>query len=466
MTRASITKVTLRPQLEDVLDALRDAAAARAVDMYLVGGFVRDRLRGVAGKDIDLVSVGRDGIDVLAAVARRFKWSPPQQFERFGTGQIRGDGFIVEVVRARSERYDPESRKPDVQPGTLEQDVWRRDFTVNALCQTFDGELLDVTGLGVHDLRARMLRTPLDPAETFAEDPLRMFRAARFVAQLGFSLADRMLDAMRAQAHRAVILSVERISEELRRLLVSPHPRDGMNVLHASGLLDVVLPEVSAMVGVEQGGYHIYDVYDHTMHALDKAPPDLVTRTATLLHDVGKPPTHVLTDEGKHTFYDHPTRGADMARDILTRLRFSNDEIGAVAHLVRLHLRPIAYERDRFSDSAVRRLIRDSGELRGRMLDLARADTEASSFPTVDEIDQLEQRMTELDRGGEVSRMRAPLSGDDIVAIGGRGPGPWVGTVMRAIEEAVIEGDVEPGDSAAARVWLQNHPELLRDDAP
>jgi poly(A) polymerase len=235
--------------------------------------------------------------------------------------------------------------------------------------------------MGVRDLRAGILRTPLEPEATFAEDPLRMFRGARFVAKLGFSVADGILDAMRAQAHRAVILSVERVSDEIRRMLVAPHPLAGFDVLRLGGLLERVLPEIVAMIGVEQGGFHQYDVYEHTLRAVELAPPDLITRTATLLHDVGKPPTHAVTDDGKHTFYDHAHVGADLARDILTRLRFSNDEIDAVTRLVRLHLRPIQYDRETFGDSAVRRLIRDAGPDRERMLDVARADTRASSYP-------------------------------------------------------------------------------------
>lgn len=465
MPRSPIAVVARPPGLEDVVDALRTATLRLGLEAYLVGGFVRDRLRGVTTSDIDVVTVGSDGIELIAEVARHFGWAPPQRFERFGTGQVRGQGFIVEVVRARSESYDPESRKPDVKPGSLDDDVRRRDFTINALCETFEGRLIDITGRGLDDLRAGVLRTPLEPERTFAEDPLRMLRAARFVGQLGFRLVDGMLEAMRAQAQRVAILSIERVSEELRKLLRSRHPRDGFNVLRDAGILDLVLPEVSAMAGVEQGGWHSHDVYEHTMHALDEQRcDDLITRTATLLHDVAKPPTHAVTDDGKHTFYDHPQRGAEMAREILTRLRFSNEEIGAVAHLVRLHLRPIAYDRERFSDSAVRRLIRDAGAQRARMLAVARADTRASAYPTVSGIDELAGRMEELDAGGEVSRMRRPLTGDDIMAIAGRGPGPWVGRALRALEEAIIDGDIPANDPAAAREWLGRHPELLRDD--
>ena len=452
------------PQLDDVLETVRDTAARLGAEVYLVGGFVRDRLLGTAGKDLDLITVGSDGDPLLRDLAAAFGWPPPQRFDRFGTEQVRGDGFVVEIVRARAESYDPESRKPEVRPGTLDEDVWRRDFTVNALCQTLDGRLIDVTRMGVRDLRAGVLRTPLDPEATFAEDPLRMFRGARFVAKLGFTLADGILEAMHAQARRTDILSVERVSDELRRMLVAPHPRAGFDVLRLGGLLERVLPEIVAMIGIEQGGFHRYDVYEHTLRAVELAPPDLITRTAALLHDVGKPPTHALADDGRHTFYDHARLGADMARDILTRLRFSNDEIDAVTQLVRLHLRPIQYDRETFGDAAVRRLIRDAGPERERMLDVARADTRASAYPTTKPLDELAERMAVLDAGGEVSRLRDPLSGDELMASAGRGPGPWVGRVKNAIRDAVLDGTIPPGDADSARRWLEQHRDLLSTD--
>ncbi len=459
---------TIRPvhaatlELEDVLEAIESAATTLDAEVYLVGGFVRDRLLGAAlSKDIDLVSVGTDPLPLLAAVAATFDWHPPERFERFGTAQIRGPGYVVEGVRARAERYDPDLRNPDVRPGTLVEDVWRRDFTVNALCQTLDGRVIDITGKGLSDLRAGILRTPLDPLETFAEDPLRMYRAARFVAQLGFGLAAGTVEAMRAQAGRTAILSVERISDELRRMLVARHPAAGFDVLRDAGLLEYVLPELLAAIGVEQGGFHTGDVYRHTLAAVDAAPRDLVTRTAALLHDIAKPVTHAVAPDGKHTFYDHASVGAEMARVILTRWRYSNDEIGAVRQLVRLHLRPIQYERERFGDTAVRRLIGDAGPLRGKLLDLARADTIASAYPTLAELDELEERMARLDEGGAVSAMRDPLSGDELMAIAGRGPGPWVGRVKAAIRDAVLEGVIPSGDAAVARAWIDAHRDLL-----
>jgi poly(A) polymerase len=451
------------PLTEELLiESIAGAAATAGVETYLVGGFVRDRLLGREGKDIDLLAVGDDGTRILAAVANRFGWAPPQRFERFGTGQVRGDGFVVEVVRARSESYDAASRKPDVRPGTLEEDIWRRDFTVNALCQTLDGRVIDITGRGLDDLQHRVLRTPLDPEQTFTEDPLRMFRAARFAAQLGFITAPGLTAAMSRMAARSQILSAERVAEEFRRLLVAGHPRAGLELLRDGGLLAVWMPELEAMVGVEQGGFHIYDVFDHSAHTVADVPPDLVTRLAALLHDVGKPPTHVVEENGKHTFYDHPGVGATITGDLLSRLRFSNDEISATALLVRHHLRPIQYEPREWGDSAVRRLVRDIGDQRQRLLDLARADTRASSYPDTLAIDDLERRMLRLDAGGALSHMRAPLDGNEIVRLaGGRPPGPWVGRVQRALEEAVIDGVIPAGDADAARRWLERRTDLL-----
>lgn len=452
----------LRPEL--LIETIAQAARAQGVTMYLVGGFVRDRLLGRDGKDIDLLAVDDDGAAVLAEVARVLGWAPPQRFERFGTGQVRGGEFIVEVVRARAENYDPSSRKPDVRPGTLTDDIWRRDFTVNALCQTLDGRVIDITGRGLDDLRGGVLRTPLDPELTFSEDPLRMFRAARFAAQLGFTAAPGLTTAMSRMAGRSEILSAERVAEELRRLLLAEHPRAGLEMLRDGGLLSTWLPELEAMVGVEQGGFHIYDVFDHSAHTVARTPIDLVTRIAALLHDVGKPPTHALDAHGRHTFHDHPAVGAALAVAMLTRLRFSNDEVDAVTLLVRHHLRPIQYRHDEWSDSAVRRLVRDVGDQRDRLLDLARADTLASSFPNTDGIDELAERMRRLDAGGVLSRLRPPLDGDGIMSLaGGRAPGPWVGRVTRALEEAVLDGAIPAGDAAAAQAWLEQHRDLLEE---
>jgi poly(A) polymerase len=442
---------------------IRLSAAELGVQAYLVGGFVRDRLLGRESKDIDLVVVGDDGVPLLERVATQLGWARPAVFERFATAQVRGGDFIVEVVQARAERYDPESRKPEVRPGSLEDDIARRDFTVNALAQTLDGRVLDLTGRGLDDLRRGILRTPLDPADTFSEDPLRMFRAARFVAQLGFQLAEGLEEAMRAMAHRAAILSAERVRDELSRLLVSAHPREGMEVLRRTGLLAVAIPELLPMVGVEQGGWHLDDVWEHSLQAVELAPPDLVTRLACLFHDAGKPPTHALAPDGRHTFYDHPRAGAEIAGSVMGRLRFSNEEIEQVQTLVLHHMWPIQYRPDEVGDGAVRRFIRTVGEQRARVLDLARADTRASAYPDVDAIDELERRAAGLDADSRVSRLRPPLDGNVLMALAGRGPGPWVGRAQAALLDAVLDGEIPADDADAARGFLESHPELLQE---
>jgi len=456
----------IRPRLDlaGVLEALSLSAAELHVDAFLVGGFVRDRLLGRESKDIDLVVVGSSGVSLLEQVAGRLGWARPAVFERFATAQVRGGDFIVEVVQARAERYDPASRKPDVHPGTLEEDIVRRDFTVNALAQRLDGRILDLTGRGLDDLWAGILRTPLDPADTFSEDPLRMFRAARFVAQLGFRLADGLEEAMRAMAHRASILSGERVRDELSRLLVSPSPRQGLEVLRSSGLLGASLAELLPMVGVEQGGWHLYDVWEHSARAVELAPQDLVTRLGCLFHDSGKPQTHAIAADGRHTFYDHPRAGAEIAAAVMGRLRFSGQEIDQVGTLVLHHMWPIQYRPAEVGDGAVRRFIRTAGELRPRLLDLARADTRASAYPDLEAIDELEQRAARLDAGSQVSRLKPPLDGHELMRVAGRPPGPWVGRAQRALLDAILDGEIPGDDPDAARAFLQERPELLRGE--
>ena len=459
-----IRRVPARLDLAGVLEVIASCARQIGSEAYLVGGFVRDRLLGREGKDIDLVVVGSEGVPLLQAVSARLGWPRPVIFERFGTAQVRGGGFVVEVVRARAERYDPGSRKPDVRPGTLEDDIRRRDFTVNALAQTLDGRVLDLTGQGLDDLGHGILRTPLDAADTFSEDPLRMFRAARFVAQLGFQLAPGLADAIRAMSHRAAILSAERIREELSRLLISPHPSGGMEALRETGLLEVAIPELLPMVGVEQGGWHIHDVWGHTMQAVERAPAHLVTRLAALFHDVGKPRTHVVSADGRHTFHGHAQVGAEIAVMVMERLRYSNDEVSQVRSLVLHHMWPIQYRPETVGDGAVRRFIRTVGELRSEQLALARADTLASAYPTVEALDELEQRAARLDADRQVSRLRPPLDGRELMRLAGRGPGPWVGGALRALVDAVLDGEIPADDAEAARRFVEAHPELLGGD--
>jgi poly(A) polymerase len=406
-----------------------------------------------------LVEGGR-GIALAQAVAARAAAHPPIIFERFGTARVEAGPYAVEFVSTRRERYDRSSRKPAISPGTLKDDVLRRDFTVNALLMDWDGTVLDLTGRGLADLKARRIVTPLEPDVTFDEDPLRMLRAVRFATTLRFTLDPAVADAMRRQADRLTppVVSMERIRDEFLKILMAEAVADGLAMLDHCGLLKRILPQLEAGRGMQQGGWHSHDVFGHGLLAASLIGADPVLRLAGLLHDVGKPATHELRD-GKITFIGHQEVGAAMAEDALKRLRFSGEVIDAVTRLVRLHMRPIQYDPDGWEDRAVRRLVRDAGPQLDRLLDLARADMRASRYPDVAKIDHLDARIERLDAQA-INAIRSPLSGEQLMARTGRPPGPWIRRAKSALEEAIVDGTLEP-DSAAAWQYLEAHQDLL-----
>jgi poly(A) polymerase len=429
-----------------------EAAGARA---WAVGGYVRDRLLERPHSEVDVVVADGRGPQLAAAFARLTGSAPPVVFERFGTAQVMWRERAIEFASARSESYRPNSRKPDVHPASIDDDLRRRDFTVNALLMDFGGEVEDRLGTGLADLRARLLRTPLDPVLTFEDDPLRMLRAIRFAAQLGFRLDPSLPPAMRALAERLrpPVVSVERITDELRKMLLSERPELALELLDAGGLLPEVLPEVEAGKGVEQGGYHTHDVFGHTLAAVALTPPDLVVRLAALLHDVGKPST--AAPDG--SFLGHEKVGAELAATALTRLRFSNSVVERVVRLVALHLRPVYYGPE-WTDGAVRRLARDAGEDLPALLQLARADIGASAYDKPEKLEELARRLEEV-RDEEPSRLRSPVSGEDLMRARGLPPGPEVGRLKARLDELVMEGEIEPSRAAVLR-YLEAHPEL------
>jgi len=433
----------LLPELEQGIDAR----------VCIVGGYVRDLLLGrPADTDVDVVV--EEGDAAVAAEWLRQRWDKRARvvaFERFGTAQIAflvpgKDRFTVEFVRARAEAYSPESRKPTVRAGSMEEDAQRRDFTVNALLLDSQGVVLDPTNRGLDDLRAGTLQTPLEPAETFSEDPLRMLRAARFVAQLEFQLGEGVEAAMAAMAHRLAIVSPERVRDELLKLLLAPRPALGMRILERTGLLHEIAPELAAMAGVAQGGYHVGDVFEHTCLALDSAPRRRLVRLGVLFHDVGKPPTAAVGPDGP-TFHRHAQVGAAIAESVMRRLRFSGNEIDVVRQLVQLHMRPIQYRSD-WADSAIRRLWHAAGELSPDLMALARADTEASSYPGLDLLAELESRLTAV---GEAhpQGMRPALGGEQLMKAFQLPPGPWIGRAQEVLLEAAMEGQLTAPDEAS-----------------
>ena len=439
---------------QELLQLLKRAASEVGVRAWIVGGYVRDKLLGRPHSDPDVVVEDGDALDVARRFALLAGAPPPVTFERFGTAQVTLPGRLVEFVTARAESYAPDSRKPDVRRATLEEDLRRRDFTVNTLLMDLDGRIHDPLG-GRKDLDARVLRTPTDPLDTFQDDPLRMLRAIRFAAELGFTPAPDLVPAMRRLKARLAppVISIERTADELRRMLASDRPQLALELLDQSLLLEVILPEIAATKGVQQSGYHTHDVFGHTLLAVQATPPDLLLRIAALFHDVGKP----NTAKGDGTFVGHEEVGAQMTRAALARLRFSQKEIETASELVRLHLRPVFYSSE-WSDGAVRRLARDAGPLLPRLMLLARADIAASAYPHPQKMDELQAR---LDRAlaERPSRIQPLITGDEIMRLRRIGSGPEVGRLKQRLEELVIDGEIPP-DHDAITNYLLAHPDL------
>jgi poly(A) polymerase len=439
---------------EELLGVLKRASQELGVQAWVVGGYVRDKLLGLPHPNPDVVVEGGDALKLAERFAELAHAGPPVTFERFGTAQVTLPGHLVEFVSARAESYSAESRKPDIRPATLEEDLKRRDFTINTLLMDFDGTIRDPLG-GRKDLEARILRTPTDPLRTFADDPLRMLRAIRFASQLGFELAPDLVPAMRQMRSRLAppVISVERIADELRRMLTSDRPRLAIELMDDGGLLELVLPELEKCKGVAQTGFHTHDVYGHTLLTVERVPADLVLRLAALFHDVGKPST--ATADG--AFPGHELVGAQLARAALERLRFSQKEIEPVVELIRLHLRPVYYSSE-WTDGAVRRLARDAGEQLGRLMALARADIGASAYPEPEKLDELQARIDSV-LSERPSRLAPLLTGEDVMRVRGIGPGPEVGRIKRRLEELVIDGEILPTREAALE-YLAKHPDV------
>ena len=439
---------------EEVLRLLKQASAEPGMRAWIVGGYVRDKLLGRPHPNPDVVVEGGDALKLAERFAELAGAQPPVTFERYGTAQVALPGHLVEFVTARAESYAPDSRKPDVRPASLEEDLRRRDFTINTLLMDLDGKVHDLLG-GRKDLEARILRTPADPLRTFADDPLRMLRAVRFASELGFELAPDVLPAMREMKSRLAppVISVERTADELRRMLTSERPRLAIELLDAGGLLEVILPEVAACKGVLQSGYHTHDVFGHTLLTVERAPRELVARLAALFHDVGKPST--ATPDG--AFTGHDVVGAELAKSALERLRFAQKEVEAVAKLVRLHLRPVYYSSE-WTDGAVRRLTRDTGDLIEPLMALARADVAASAYPEPEKLDELQARI-EAVLHEQPSRLAPLVTGGDVMRVRGIGPGPEVGRIKQRLQELVIDGEIPPLREAVLE-YLAAHPDL------
>ncbi|MEV7194956.1 CCA tRNA nucleotidyltransferase [Streptomyces sp. NPDC093510] len=460
--RAVSELLRVSPVADDLARRFQEAGFSLA----LVGGSVRDALLGRLGNDLDfttdarpedVLKIVRPWADAVWEVGIAFGTVGSQKDARVGDDDL---SFQVEVTTYRSEAYDRTSRKPEVSYGdSIEEDLVRRDFTVNAMAVALpEKEFVDPHG-GLEDLAERVLRTPGTPEESFSDDPLRMLRAARFAAQLDFEVAPDVIAAMKAMAERIDIVSAERVRDELNKLLLSAHPRKGLALLVETGLAERVLPELPAL-RLERDEHHRHkDVYDHSLIVLEQAMaletdgPDLTLRLAALLHDIGKPKTRRFESDGRVSFHHHEVVGAKMVKKRMTALKYSNELVKDVSRLVELHLRFHGYGTGEWTDSAVRRYVRDAGPLLERLHKLTRSDCTTRNKRKANALsrayDGLEERIARLQEQEELDSIRPDLDGNDIMEILGVSPGPVIGKAYKFLLELRLENGPMERDAAA-----------------
>lgn len=442
-------------------------AEAMNTKAWVIGGFVRDFLIGRASKDIDVVVIG-DGIELAGRVAARLGSNVRVSiFKTYGTAMIHTpDDIEIEFVGARRESYHSDSRKPDVEPGNLEDDQNRRDFTINALAISLNkddtGYLLDPFG-GLDDLNLKILRTPLDPDITFSDDPLRMMRAVRFASQLGFYIHPDTFDAIGRNIHRLKIVSKERITDELNKILLSVKPSIGIDLMDQCGLLQLVLPEFVALKGAEYiDGRGHKDNYRHTLEVLDKAASasdDLWLRWAALLHDIAKPVTKKFDQKTGWTFHGHEVVGARMVTQIFKRLKLPlNEKMKFVEKLVALHLRPIALVEEGVTDSAIRRLLFDAGDEIDQLMTLCGADITSRNPAKIkryqDNFELVTKRIAEVEESDKLRNWQPPVTGALIMKTFGIKPCRMVGDLKTIIRDAILDCRIDNTYSDAVKLML------------
>jgi len=453
------------PNIE-LLKQIGKNADDSSLRVYLVGGAVRDCILDIPNYDVDIVVEG-DGIKFAKLLKKELKADSFVAWEKFGTAELTVENIKLEVATARSEKYEKNSRKPTIEPATIDLDLKRRDFTINTLAISLNkenfGELTDRFN-GREDISKKVIRTPLKPEETFNEDPLRILRAIRFSAQLGFELEPDLIRAIRKEKERLSIVSQERITAEFFKILGTAKPSIGIVGLLGSELLDIVFPELIPTIGVEQiGKYHHKDVFWHTLEVLDnvaKMSENLDLRFAALVHDIAKPETKKFKEGKGWTFHGHEVLGTKMVESIGRRLKLSRKTIKFAKKMTFLHLRPIALVNEEVTDSAVRRLIFNAGEDVELLMTLCRADITTKNperaVQYMKNFELVEKKIAELLEKDEMKAFQSPVRGEEIMELLGIEPGKMIGFVKSAIEQAILNGIIDNDYESSYKYLMEN----------
>jgi poly(A) polymerase len=460
-----VPDIKLSSYEEDLFQKLSLAAQKINMPAYVIGGFVRDKILGRKTKDLDVVCIG-DGIALAHEVASVFKPRPKVNFfKNYGTAQIKLPEIELEFVGARKESYERGSRNPEVSTGTLEDDQNRRDFTINAMAISLNqedyGSLIDPFD-GLLDIQDKIIRTPLAPAQTFSDDPLRMMRAIRFASQLQFHIEVGCFESIKEQADRINIISKERIADELNKIMMSAKPSVGLDLLYRSGLLAKILPQLTALAGTEyidNKGHK--DNFYHSIQVVDNIVPhtdNLWLRWAALLHDIGKAPTKKFEPGHGWTFHGHEVVSGRLVPKVFANLRLPlNDSMQYVKKIIELHHRPVSLTKENITDSAIRRLLFDAGDDIDDLMTLCEADITSKNKEKVvrylENFEMVRERLKEVEAKDKIRNWQPPISGEEIMETFGLSPSREVGNIKTAIREAILDGII-PNEYEAARNYM------------